>query len=90
LLQFGKGRIDPRKDRSLPELREDALCLDQMLNREGTLFLGLVKQADNHFCAPHLMSRRIEMRILQNARNQGSNVGAPCKHDLQKYWQIPQ
>ena len=43
LLQFRESRIDPRKYRGLPELREDALCLGQMLKREGTLFLDLVK-----------------------------------------------
>jgi hypothetical protein len=43
LLQFRESRIDPRKYRGLPELREDTLCLSQMLEREGTLFLDLVK-----------------------------------------------
>ena len=43
LLQFRESCIDPRKYRGLPELREDTLCLSQMLKREGTLFLGLVK-----------------------------------------------
>jgi hypothetical protein len=33
----------PAQDRSLPELREDAPCFGQMLKREGTLFLDLVK-----------------------------------------------
>jgi hypothetical protein len=41
LLQFRESRIDPRKNRGLPELREDTLCLSQMLKREGTLFLVL-------------------------------------------------
>ena len=38
LLQFRESRIDPRKYRGLPELREDMLCLNQMLKREGTFF----------------------------------------------------
>ena len=61
LLQFRESRIDPRKYRSCPELREDALCLGQMLNREGTLFLDLVKQAQNHLCAANMMPVRIKM-----------------------------
>ena len=43
LPEFGESRIDPRKYRGLPELREDTPCLSQMLKREGTLFLDLVK-----------------------------------------------
>jgi hypothetical protein len=43
LLQFRESRIDPGKYRGLPEWREDTLCLSQMLKREGTLFLDLVK-----------------------------------------------
>jgi hypothetical protein len=43
LFQFRESRIDPRKYRGLSELREDTLCLSQMLKREGTLFLDLVK-----------------------------------------------
>jgi hypothetical protein len=51
LLEFRESRIDPRQYWGLPELREDALCFGQMLNREGALFLGLVKQAENRLCA---------------------------------------
>ena len=61
LLQFRESRFDPRKYRGLPEWREDTLCLSQMLKREGTLFLDLVKQAQNHLCAANMMPVRIKM-----------------------------
>src|SRR4029077_19142225 len=70
LLQFRESRIDPRQDRSLSELREDTLCLSQMLKREGTLFLDLVKQAQNHLCAANMKSGRIEMWIRHDSLQQ--------------------
>ena len=41
----------PREDRNLPELGKDAPCLGQMLECEGSLFLGLIEQAMDHFSA---------------------------------------
>ena len=43
LPQLRARRLDPREDRGLSELGKNALCLGQMLKREGALFLGLVK-----------------------------------------------
>src|SRR5580704_11037026 len=37
--------VSTRENRGLSELGKVTLCLDQMLNREGGLFLSLVKQA---------------------------------------------
>ena len=40
LLQFRESHIDPRKYRGLPELREDTLCLSQMLKDIGVSSAG--------------------------------------------------
>jgi len=42
--EFRERRVDAREYRRLAELRKDAPCLGQMLKRERTLLLGLVKQ----------------------------------------------
>src|SRR5262249_8946711 len=41
LSQFRERSLDPREDRSLSELRKDALCLHQLLDGETTFFLAL-------------------------------------------------
>jgi hypothetical protein len=40
--QFCERRFDPREYRGLSELRKNAFCLGQVLNREIALFLNLV------------------------------------------------
>jgi hypothetical protein len=64
LPQFRQRGFDPRENRGLSELRKNALCLSEMLNRERALFLGLVKQAEDHFHAADMMSFGIKMGIF--------------------------
>jgi hypothetical protein len=68
LSQFRQGGVDPRKHRRLYELRNDPLRLSQTPYCEGTLFLGFVKQAQNHLQAANMMPIRMEMWILQDVR----------------------
>ena len=46
-------------------------CIGQVLNREGWLFLGFVKQAENHIRAAYVKSVRVEVGILQWAFHEG-------------------
>ena len=69
LSQLPERRVDSREYRCLSELRKNSPRLGQMLNSEGTLFLGFVKQAEYHFPVGHMVPRWIEMRIFQDARH---------------------
>ena len=64
LSQFRESRLDPRECRYLSELGKDALCLGQMLNCESALFLGFVKQAENHLRAAYPKPFRVVVRIF--------------------------
>ena len=74
LSQLRKRRLDSSEYWGLSELGENPPCLGQMLNRERTVFLCLVKQAENHLCVAYMMPRRIKMGILQAVRRQGANA----------------
>ena len=74
LSQFREGRVNSRDQGGLSKLRKYALRLGQMLNRKRMLFLDLAKQAERHLRAAHLMPRRIELWIREDARHQGANA----------------
>jgi hypothetical protein len=65
LLQACERRVDPREHWGLSELGKDPPCLTQVLNRVYGFFPGLVQEAKGHMSAAYVMSRRMEMRILQ-------------------------
>jgi hypothetical protein len=54
LSQFRERRFDSREYRGLSELREDSLRVGQMLKRKRTLFLDLVKYAQNHMAVARM------------------------------------
>ena len=74
LSQFRERRVDPRECRDLSELGKDALCLCKMLNCKRALFLGLVKQAENHLRATCPKPFRVILRILKETRRRGTNA----------------
>ena len=81
LSQFRERGLHTREYRGLAELRKDALCLGQMLERECTLFLSLVEQAENHFASTNMVAARVELGVLTDAPYEGTNTVLSGEHD---------
>ena len=61
-----------------------------MLKREGSSFLGLVQEAQNHFRAAHIIPGWIKMRILQGMGDQRANARGCRNNDFEKGREIRQ
>jgi hypothetical protein len=57
-------------------LRKDPLCLGQMLDGEGALFLTFVKKAKDHYSATDMMAINFKLRVASHLGNKTQSRNA--------------